>query len=326
MNSQAITVLVTGGAGFIGSHVVERLLDTPMVRRVVVVDNFFLGKEENLVYATKGERLTLYRLDASNLQAMQDVAVENEVEMVIDMAVIPLITSLKFPQITLENNIAVATTWCELLRGRHIKRLVHVSSSETYGTAQYIPMDEKHPHAAITPYAASKAAADQIIQSYVRTFGLDAVIIRPFNNFGPRQNAGSYAGVIPIVIGKIASGLPIEVFGDGSQTRDFSFVRDTARAIVDLAFADTLPGEAYNIATGVEITVNSLIEKISSVMGFPGHPVLNLEERPGDVRRHCAGVQLSTSLLGYSLPPLSDSQLLETVDFYLDARSVSSPG
>lgn len=320
MNSMGVTVLVTGGAGFIGSHVVERLLETPKVKRVIVVDNFFLGKEENLASATRGGKVTLYRLDASNLQAMQDVATENEVDMVIDMAVIPLVTSLKFPQITVETNISVATTWCELLRVGHIKRLVHVSSSETYGTAQYIPMDESHPHTAITPYAASKAAADQILQSYVRTFGLDAVIVRPFNNFGPRQNSGSYAGVIPIVIGKIAAGLPIEVFGDGNQTRDFSFVRDTARAIVDLAFSQTLPGEAYNIATGVEITVNSLIERISNVMGVPNHPVRHLGERPGDVRRHCAGVQLSSSLLGYSLPPLSDSQLLETVDFYIDTN------
>ena len=325
MNSLGVTVLVTGGAGFIGSHVVERLLESPKVGKVIVVDNFFLGKEENLSTATKGGKVTVYRLDASNLQAMQDVAIENEVDMVIDMAVIPLITSLKFPQITVETNISIATTWCELLRVGHIKRLVHVSSSETYGTAQYIPMDESHPHAAITPYAASKAAADQIVQSYVRTFGLDAVIIRPFNNFGPRQNSGSYAGVIPIVIGKIAAGLPIEVFGDGDQTRDFSFVRDTARAIVDLAFSQTIAGEAYNIATGVEITVNSLIERISNVMRVPNHPVQHLKERPGDVRRHCAGVQLSASLLGYSLPPLSDSQLLETVDFYMDTNLDLAP-
>jgi UDP-glucose 4-epimerase len=320
LNLKRETVMVSGGAGFIGSHVVERLLNSPQVEKVVVVDNFFLGKEENLSLVAESGRVITYRLDASDIQSMKDVVEENGVELVIDMAVIPLVTSLKFPHMTVQTNISIALAFCELLRNGAIRRLVHVSSSEAYGSAQYIPMDEKHPHAAITPYAASKAAADQIIQSYVKTFGLDAAIIRPFNNFGPRQNAGSYAGVIPIVVGKVFAGEPIEVFGDGQQTRDFSFVRDTAQAIVDLAFADTTPGESYNLATGVEIDINSLIEKILKVMNAPSHQINHVRARPGDVRRHCADVKLATSLLGYALPSLGEEQLAETVNWYVGQR------
>jgi UDP-glucose 4-epimerase len=156
-----------------------------------------------------------------------------------------------------------------------------------------------------------------IIQSYVLTFGLDATIIRPFNNFGPRQNSGSYAGVIPIVVGKVASGSKIEVFGDGKQTRDFSFVRDTARAIVDLSFAETSAGQVYNLATGVEITINDLIQKILKVMNATNHEISHEDPRAGDVRRHCADVQLSRGLIGYALPPINEDQLSETVNWYL---------
>ena len=213
MSVTAKSVLVTGGAGFIGSHLVDRLIkDDP--KRLVIVDNFFLGNEDNLANAKAARPdIEIIRLDASDLAAMQDVVVSNDIDTVFDLAVIPLPTSLTYPAWTIQVNVGIATTFCEIVRRGLVGRLVHLSSSEAYGSARYVPMNEDHPHDAITPYAASKSAADHIIDSYVQTFGIDATVIRPFNNIGPRQNPGSYAGIVPIVIGRVLRGEVIDIYG-----------------------------------------------------------------------------------------------------------------
>lgn len=317
MELRGKSVLVSGGAGFIGSHLVDRLIEEEPAQ-LTVVDNFFLGREHNLEAAvTKWPDIGVKRMDAADLAAMQDVAIEREIDVVFDLAVIPLPTSLTYPAWTVSTNVGIATTFCELARRGLIQTLVHCSSSEAYGSARTVPMNEEHPLDAITPYAASKAAADAIVTSYVRTFGIDASIIRPFNNFGPRQNVGSYAGIIPIVVQRVATGQPIEIFGDGEQTRDFMFVRETAELIVRTCQEPATRGRIVNVATGVETSINYLVKSLLGVMGASNHPVNHAGERAGDVRRHCADVSLASELLGYQPTPLSDEQLQETVDYYL---------
>lgn len=316
MSVKSKSVLVTGGAGFIGSHLVDRLIkDDP--RRIVVVDNFFLGNETNLEQARAARPdLEIIRLDASDLAAMQDVVTANDIDTVFDLAVVPLPTSLTYPAWTVQVNVGIATTFCEIVRRGLVDRLVHVSSSEAYGSARYVPMDEGHPHDAITPYAASKSAADHIIESYVQTFGIDATVIRPFNNIGPRQNPGSYAGIVPIVIGRVLSGQPIDIHGDGEQTRDITFVRDTADTIVQVHDSPNCRGQVLNVATGRETSVNDFVRRILGVMGAPDHPIIHSAERPGDVRRHWADVSKIHSLLGHDVPTLTDDALAETVEWY----------
>jgi UDP-glucose 4-epimerase len=310
------SVLVTGGAGFIGSHLVDRLVaESP--RKIVVVDNFFLGSEANLIDARAAcPELEVLRLDASNLAAMQDVVVEHEIETVFDLAVVPLPTSLKYPHLTMQTNIGITATFCEIARRGLIERLVHMSSSEAYGSGHYVPMDEAHPDDALTPYAAAKAAEDHIIRSYVRTFGIDATVVRPFNNYGPRQNPGSYAGIIPIVIQRVVRGLPIEIHGDGEQTRDFTFVRDTADLTVAIHETPAARGEEINVATGVGTSINDLVARILEFMNAPGHPITYTEGRPGDVRRHQADSSKLVDLVGRQPAVLSDEALLETVEWY----------
>ena len=316
MSVRGRSVVVTGGAGFIGSHLVDRLIaDDPT--RIVVVDNFFLGHERNLAMALdSGCDIEVVRLDASDLAAMQDLIVRSGAEVVFDLAVVPLPTSLTYPEWTVKTNVGVALTFCEIARRQLIEHLVHCSSSEAYGTARYVPMDESHPLDAITPYAASKSAGDAIIDSYVQTFGIKASSVRPFNNFGPRQNPGSYAGIIPIVIQRVARGLPIEIHGDGEQTRDFIFVKDTADLLVRVFDSRECDGKVVNIASGVETSVNELVHRLLRILGRPDHPVVHVESRPGDVRRHCADVSLATSLIGLEPKPLSDDDLAETVAWY----------
>lgn len=309
-------ILVTGGAGFIGSHLVDRLVQENPAS-LVVVDSFFLGREENLLEARKAyPALKLFRMDASNLAAMLQLVIAEKIEVVFDLAVVPLPTSLDFPTWTIETNIGIASTFCELARRGYFQTLVHCSSSEAYGSAIHIPMDEDHPLVPFTPYAASKAACDHIVLSYRETYGIDAVVVRPFNNFGPRQNPGSYAGIIPIVIRKILNNEPIEIFDDGEQTRDFVFVRDTAKEMVRIYEEERTRGKVINIASGRETSMNSLVSQLTAVMGVPDHPVFHSAPRPGDVRRHCGDVTRLKELTGFEAGTISPVTLAETVEWY----------
>lgn len=316
MTIRSRSVLVTGGAGFIGSHLVDRLIDGG-ASKVVVVDNFFLGNEHNLDEAKKAfADLEVIRLDASNLSAMQDVVTAHQVETVFDLATIPLPTSLTYPHFTMQTNIGITSAFCEIARRGLIERLVHMSSSEAYGSGRYVPMDEDHPHDALTPYAAAKSAEDHILRSFVSTFGIDATIIRPFNNYGPRQNPGSYAGIIPIIVQRVRSGEPILIHGDGEQSRDFTFVRDTADFAVTIHDTPECRGQEINVATGVGTSINTLVHRMLEIMGRPNHPIEYIEERPGDVRRHMADVTKLKGLVGRQPEVLNADALAETIEWY----------
>lgn len=310
------SILVTGGAGFIGSHLVDRVLKGNP-KKVVVVDNFFLGHEHNLDLAKKQEAdFEIIRLDASNLAAMQDIVTTHGIEIVFDLATIPLPTSLSYPHFTMQTNIGITSAFGEIARRGLIERLIHFSSSEAYGSGRYVPMDEGHPHDALTPYAAAKSAEDHILRSFVTTFGIDATIIRPFNNYGPRQNPGSYAGIIPIIVQKVHAGEPILVHGDGEQTRDFTFVRDTADFAVTLLETPEARGQEINVATGVGTSINTLIHSMLEIMGKPNHPIDHIAERPGDVRRHMADVTKLNGLVGRQPEVLNADALAETIEWY----------
>jgi UDP-glucose 4-epimerase len=308
---------VTGGAGFIGSHLVDAIL-AEKPKSIVVVDNLFLGKKENLGHAKKTFRnLHLIIDDAGDFEGMRKILKKFEIDVVFNLAVIPLPKSLEDPAWTISENVRITTNICELGRQGYFSRLVHFSSSEAYGTAVKVPMAEDHPLIPSTPYAASKVASDYVALSYFKTFGLKMMILRPFNNYGPRQNEGSYAGIIPIVVKKVQQGKPIEIFGDGEQTRDFSFVRETARAAVRLSEKDAAIGKIINLASGKEVSINRLVRNMLKVMGIRNYPVVHTDARPGDVRRHRGGVKLANRLTGFrSKIPLEEG-LRETVDWYL---------
>jgi UDP-glucose 4-epimerase len=310
------SVLVLGGAGFIGSHLVDRLADEGP-RRVSVVDNLFLGREENLAAARERVAdLRFHEQDATDEAALEAIVRADETDVVFNLAVVPLPASLERPLWSVEHNVRLALVPAELLRRGRFETLVHFSSSEAYGSAAYVPMDEGHPPVPSTPYAASKLAGDQIVLSYQHTFGLDAAIIRPFNNFGPRQNAGSYAGIIPIVVNRATRGEPIEIYGDGEQTRDFVFVRDTADAAVAMYGEPATRGRIVNVASGREVSVNELVRLLLEAIGADV-PVRHVEPRPGDVRRHWASIDLARQLIGYEPRTSLRDGLAETVAWYL---------
>lgn len=308
-------VLVTGGAGFIGSHLVEALaaLDPGSL---VVADNFFLGKRENLAAgAARYPALVVEEVDTADLPSVEGVLSRHQVDVVFDLATLPLPFSLERPFETVNQITAMAANLAELARRGAFQTLVHMSSSEVYGSAIELPMTEDHPILPKTPYAAAKAAADHTVASYIDTFGIDALIIRPFNNYGPRQNEGAYAAVVPIAIRHAASGKAMPVFGDGEQTRDFMYVGDTvAGTLAAYAGADTR-GEAFNLATGRETSVNEIVATIYELMGLEPH-IDYQPKRPADIRQHCGSAAKAASMLGFKASTSLRDGLAITVDWY----------
>jgi UDP-glucose 4-epimerase len=176
-------------------------------------------------------------------------------------------------------------------------------------------MDEDHPLLAETTYAAGKAAADLAVASYVRMFAIDAITIRPFNTYGPRQNEGAFAAVIPLTVRRLLAGEPPVIEGDGKQTRDFTFVADTVDAIRRAAADDRLRGTVMNVGSGRETSVDEVVSRLGDLLGYRGEPV-HVEGRPADVRRHWASVERAESLIGPIATTSLEDGLARTVEWY----------
>jgi len=309
------SVLVSGGAGFIGSHCVDRLAkENP--ENLVVVDNFFLGSMSNLDDAQEiYSDLKIYDQDATNYEKMSEIMKNEAIDIVFNFAIVPLPVSFEKPKWTYEHNVAITSTYCELLRKDFYETLINFSSSEAYGTCQYAPMDENHPLNPMTPYAASKASADHLLLSYFRTFGIDASIIRPFNNFGPRQNDKGYAAIIPLTIKRILKGESPIIQWDGEQTRDFIYAANTADAAVEVYNHKNTRGKVLNIASGKDTSVNTVVKLLVELLNCE-KPILYQEKRPGDVRRHIANTFLARDLINFKPKISFEDGLKLTVNWY----------
>ena len=318
-------VVVTGGAGFIGSHLVERITrESP--RTLSVIDNMYLGRPENLARARElFPDLQLHTQDASDYDAVGAIVAADQVDVFFNLAIVPLPASLINPRWTVDHNVALATVPCELQRQGFFETLIHFSSSEAYGSATYVPMDEEHPSVPSTPYAASKLAGDYVVLSYRETYQTDVAILRPFNNFGPRQNAGAYAGIIPIVVGRALRGEPIIIYGDGEQTRDFVFVRDTADAAVRMYERPATRGRVINVASGVEVSMNRLVRELLNALDCDAE-IIHQDGRPGDVRRLCGAIDLARDLIDFEPTTELAAGLRETVAWYRSLHAASSRG
>ncbi len=309
-------VVVTGGAGFIGSRLVDALL-AEGAEHVAVVDTFFLGREENLAAAQEayGDALSVHREDAGDLGAMAAICRAKQPDMVFNLATKALLYSFFNPAGAFAVNVAIATALGELLREGAFSRLVHLSSSEVYGTAREKTMSEDHPLRAETSYAAGKAAADLMLASYVNMFELDVVTVRPFNNYGPRQNDSAFAAIIPLTIKRLLNGESPVLEGDGEQTRDFIFVEDTVDAILRLAVHPEVSGLTLNIGSGRETSMSEIVRTLCEILDYKGETV-HAPQRPADVRRHRADVAHVESILGPVAPTTLREGLERTCEWH----------
>lgn len=314
-------VLVTGGAGFIGSHLCDELLARG-ASKVVCVDNFFLGKMENLEIALEHNNFVLYRDDARQFGVMQSIIEKEQIEVVFNMATIALNYSFFNPFDAYMVNVEIANTLLELLKVGTYKTLIHTSSSEAYGTARYSPMDENHPTDPTTPYAAGKAAADMMVHSFSKVLDLDISIIRPFNNYGPRQNAeGPLAGIIPVTAKRIKNGGRPVVNGDGEQTRDFIYVKDTVRGLLLAYEKEESRGMIINLGSGKDMSMNSLLQGICDYMGYTGEWE-HKEERTSDVRNLCANIDRARNVLGFEPQVSFEDGIKKTLDWYVNNKVI----
>ena len=306
------TVLVTGGTGFIGSHLVDRLIKDG-AKEVIVVDNMFLGSEENLKDAlSKGA--ILYKDDIEISSSIDYIFEKHAIDIVFNCATKALNYSFVNPKNAFDTNVNGILNILEHQRKGSFKTLVHFSTSEVYGTAVYEPMDEKHPINPTTTYAAGKAAADIALNSWVNMYDLDAFIVRPFNNYGPRQNHKGYmAGIIPITAYRILNDINPEIHGTGLQSRDFIYVLDTVDAIIKL-YPKMQKAESINISTDGQVSMKDLVHKIVGIMDYKGE-ILQKEARGADVECHNASNEKVKGMIDYQLTSFEEG-LEKTITWY----------
>jgi UDP-glucose 4-epimerase len=287
-------VLVTGGAGFIGSNVVDALLEKGA--RVRVADDFSVGQERNLT-AAKALGAEIVAADITDTAAM--AAALDGIEVVLHLACSCLRVSLRDPWASDRVNARGSLTVLDAAARAGVERFLYCSSSEVYGTAVRAPMDESHPTRPTTVYGASKLAGEAYALAYFETDALPVSIVRGFNTYGYREHvSGPSAEVIPKMTLRALAGQAPVILGDGEQTRDFTFVSDTVAGLLAAAECDELVGGAVNVAYGREVSIARIAELVCAASGTGVEPV-HAAARPADVRRHCADIQRARELFDY---------------------------
>ena len=294
--------LVTGGAGFIGSHLVERLLADGA--RVRVLDNFSTGSRANLGFAPRFRRhLEVLRGDIRNLSVVLRAA--RGARVIFHQAAMRSVPrSVKDPLGANANNVNGTLNVLEAARRCRVPRVVYASSSSVYGDRPDLPKREDQSPAPVSPYAASKAAGEQYAAIWTRLYGVETVGLRYFNVFGPRQDPKSeYAAVIPRFILWGLSRRPLEIHGDGTQSRDFTYIDNVVEANILAAKAPAVPGEVFNVGCGRRVSLLEIVAKLEAIVGRRLER-RHTPSRAGDVPHTLADVSKAKRLLGYA--PLVD--------------------
>ena len=306
-------ILITGGAGFIGSHLCDKYVKNGDT--VLCLDNFMNGNLMNIRHLLNYRNFKLVNGDLRDFDLLEKIM--RDVDAVFHLAAqIHVDRSIIEPKLTYDVNVLGTQNILEVARMYDVEKIIHASTSEVYGSAQYVPMDEKHPLGPSTPYAASKAAGDIIVLSYYRTFDTDCAIIRPFNNYGPRQNEGTYAGVIPLTIKRILNDEAPVIYGDGEQTRDYIYVTETARMAIEIYKNERTRGKVINIGSGGETSILTVMKEIMKLLNCDKE-IKFVPARPADVRRHIANIYLAEDILGFKQEIDFEKGMKMTVDWYL---------
>jgi UDP-glucose 4-epimerase len=287
-------VLITGGAGFIGSHLVDRFVrDGYEVR---VLDNFSTGRRENLLQVV--DEIDLVEGDIQSYERIHTAV--RGCELVLHHAALPSVPrSIQDPLTTNASNVVGTLNMLLAARDEGVRRVVFASSSSVYGAAPGLPKRERMAVAPISPYGVTKLAAEGYCRSFYDVYGLETVSLRYFNVFGPRQNPLSqYAAVIPTFITTALAGSAPVVYGNGEQSRDFTFVDNAVEANVLAISADGVAGEVFNVACGERISLNEVVDAIREVTGID-FDVSYDTARPGDVTHSVADVSRARRRLGY---------------------------
>ncbi|MBT5374022.1 MAG: dTDP-glucose 4,6-dehydratase [Rhodospirillaceae bacterium] len=318
------TILITGGAGFIGSNMLHYLSSHYPDYRFIVLDALtYAGSTDNLpkeALESEHPRFKFWYGNVCNAELVDSLVAESDT--IIHFAAETHVTrsiydNLQFFQTDVMGTHTIANA--VLKSSKKVKRLIHISTSEVYGTAMSEKMDEKHPLNPMSPYASAKCGADRLVYSYWATYKIPAVIIRPFNNFGPRQHLEK---VVPRFITGAILGEPMVVHGDGEAARDFVFVDDVCRAIDLVLHApdDKVCGEVFNIASGNHRSVKSIAQDISRLMNYDESNITFTYDRPGQVVRHTGDYEKAKRVLGWEPQNTWETGLEKTIKWYTENR------
>jgi dTDP-glucose 4,6-dehydratase len=310
------TILISGGAGFIGSHFVEYIFDHHPYWKIIILDALtYAGHLKNIPdYILKSNRFSFWYGNIKDRALVFDLV--KNVDIVIHMAAEShvarsLYDDLKFFETDLigTQSIASAAVRCK----KNIELFVHISTSEVYGTAVEIPMSENHPLNPTTPYASAKCAADRLIYSYIITYGLPGVILRPFNNYGPRQHLEK---VIPRFIVRALKNEPLIIHGTGEVSRDWTFVTDCCVAIDNIICAQRhkVSGKIFNIGS-IEIKIKDIAQFVKEFTGSSS-PIQHIVDRPGQVKRHVSSTQKIKNTIGWQPQISFEEGLKKTIKWY----------
>jgi UDP-glucose 4-epimerase len=306
-------ILITGGAGFIGSHLCDRYVKNGDT--VLCLDNFMNGNLMNIRHLLNYRNFKLINGDIRDFDLLEKMM--RDVDAVFHLAAqIHVDRSIIEPKLTYEINVLGTQNILEVARMYDVEKVIHASTSEVYGSAQYAPMDENHPLNAPHPYGASKIAADRMCYAYIETYGMNICIMRPFNLFGPRQKDSGYGGAISLFTKRVLSNMPPIIYGNGEQTRDYTYIDDIVDAY-DLILNNKPIREPINFGTGKEIKIIDLANKIIELCGKTGNikPV-HVEPRPGEVKRLVADISKAKEFLGWKPKHTIEEGLKKFIDWY----------
>ncbi|GBD99328.1 dTDP-glucose 4,6-dehydratase [bacterium BMS3Abin07] len=317
------TILVTGGAGFIGSNFVNYIFVKYPEYKLIVLDALtYAGDIENIDPDVRNsDRFEFWYGDINNLDLVSDLAGRSDV-VVHFAAETHVARSLYSHRVFFVTDVLGTQSIANavLKHSGRLERFIHISTSEVYGTAEYEPMDEDHPLNPTSPYAAAKAGADRLVYSYITAHDIPGVIIRPFNNYGPNQHLEK---VIPRFITSCILGEPLMIHGDGTAMRDWVYAGDTARA-VDLAIhapLEKIRGEAFNIGTGKPFGVLEIAQKISAEFNMKENFEF-MAERYGQVQKHISSTDKANEILGFKASVGFEEGLEKTIQWYRENRNI----
>jgi len=314
------TILITGGAGFIGSNFVRHIFERFPTWKIVVLDALtYAGNPDNIPKEIMdSDRFEFWYgsvtqpMLVGKLVPHSDIIVHFAAETHVSRSIFD--NSKFFETDVIGTQIMINAA----LENKKLERFIHISTSEVYGSAEYEPMDENHPLNPTSPYAGAKCGADRLVYSYLQTYPqLPAVIVRPFNNYGPRQH-------LEKLIARFVTGLlrdqPIRVYGDGENARDWIYVEDTCMALEKIILADTnkVKSEVFNLGTGRSLSVIEIANIITDVMNKPKSLIHQTHARPGEVKKHIAGFEKAKRVLGFEPTTTFETGIEKTIAWYTE--------
>lgn len=321
--SMAKTILVTGGAGFIGSNFVRHLFENYPGYHISVIDALtYAGNTDNIPESIKSDsRFTFWYGNVRNGELVNELVLKSDI--VIHFAAESHVARSIFDNAIFFETDVLGTQVVANAVLKHcdsVERFIHISTSEVYGTAQEIPMTEEHPLNPTTPYASAKAGADRLVYSYWVTYGIPAIIVRPFNTYGPNQHLEK---AIPRFITSALLDEPLTIHGSGENTRDWTYVSDLCQALDKVIHVslDKVKGQVINIGTGSDIAIKAIADVVLDKLDKPKALITHIGDRPGQVKRHVASTEKALQILGWKAETDFDEGITKTIGWYQQNRS-----